>query len=443
MKKLFLILINVLLYTSVLFSQVDDVHKELLRLALENNYEIQKAELDIANSEQQVKQVKAYTLPQLSGSIDVKNYIELPTVILPGEMLGAPNDIETQMGRPNNGDVGISASYLIPNKALLADLKTAKESTELYKLLKIKTEEDVIYQVSYLYYYYLASWESLKIIEENIKILEENKRIATNLVISDMALPNDTNRICVKINDLYKQVNLIEASLLEQKNKIRLLIGNENYQFPEPNTYAEYSHNNQEIELKDSVTRTEIQILEKQLEIQNLQIKKSKAAYRPTTSLYASYAYNTQQNDFTDVFKLDEWNNISLVGLKMTIPIFSGGRNKAKVQQTKLNYQIAEKNIEQATQNFNQERQQALNKFFTLQENCKIQLDNIEQTNDIYNVSLLKYEEGLLPLTELLISTSDLSNAKLSYTKSLLELFMAELDVLKSNCNLNTLINKF
>jgi outer membrane protein TolC len=442
MKKLFFILINVLLFTSVLFSQVDDVHKELLRLALENNYEIQKAELDIANSEQQVKQVKAYTLPQLSGSIDVKNYIELPTVILPGEMLGAPNDIETHMGRPYNGDIGISASYLIPNQALLTDLKAVKESTELYKLLKVKTEEDVIYQVSYLYYCYLASLESLKIIEENIEILKENKRIAANLVNNDMALPTDTNRIVVKINDLEKQVNLIEASLLEQENGIRLLIGNKDYQFLEPNLNIELNQNNQEIGLVDSVKRTDILILEKQLEIENLQIKKSKTAYRPTTSLYASYAYNVQQNDFADVFKLDDWNNISLIGLKMTIPIFSGGRNKAKVQQIKLNYQIAEKNIEQATQNFNQERQQALNKFFTLQENCEIQFDNIEQTNDIYKVSLLKYEEGLLPLTELLISTSDLSNAKLSYTKSLLELFMAELDVLKSNCNLNTLTNK-
>lgn len=442
MKKLFLTLINVLMFTSVLFSQVDDVHKELLRMALENNCEIQKAKLDIAKSEQQTKQVQSYTLPQLSGAIEVKDYIKLPTVILPGAMLGAPSDIETHLGRQYNGDVGITASYLIPNKALLTDLKTAKESTELYQLLKIRTEEDVIYQVSYSYYYYLATLESLKIIEENIEILEKNKQIATNLLISDMALPTDTNRISVKINDLYKQVNLIDASLLEQKNRIRLLIGDENYQFPEPNIEVEYSQSNQKIELKESVTRTEIQILEKQLEIQNLQIKKSKAAYQPTTSLYASYAYNVQQNDFGDIFKLDDWNNISLVGIKMTIPIFTGGRNKAKVQQSKLDTQIAEENIKQATQNFNQKQQQTLNQYYTVKENCKIQLDNIQQTNDIYKVSLLKYEEGLLPLTELLISTSDLSNAKLSYTKSLLELFMAELDVLKSNSNLNTLTNK-
>ena len=47
MKKLFLTLINVLLFTNAIFSQIDDVHKELLRMALENNYEIQKAEFDI------------------------------------------------------------------------------------------------------------------------------------------------------------------------------------------------------------------------------------------------------------------------------------------------------------------------------------------------------------------------------------------------------------
>ena len=61
-------------------------------------------------------------------------------------------------------------------------------------------------------------------------------------------------------------------------------------------------------------------------------------SYYATLSVYASYGYNAQQDNFKDVFQSDNWNNQSLVGVKATIPIFSGGRNNEKVQQAKLNF---------------------------------------------------------------------------------------------------------
>jgi len=440
MKKMFLILISGYLFTGTLFSQVDSLHENLLRQALEHNYQIQKAQLDIENSQSQVKQVRSYALPQISGSVDVKHYMAMPTVVIPGAMFGLNHDIETHLGRPNNGDAGITASNLIINQSFLYDLKTAKSSAELYKLLKIKTEDDVIYQLSYSYYYYLASMESLKILQENISILQENKTITTHLINNDMALSTDTSRIELRINELDKQENLLNSSLLEQKNRIKLLIGNENFIFPDSVRDIEHDYSNQAIELPDSTSRIDIQILEKQLAIQNLQIKKAKAAYIPTLSVYASYGYNAQQDNFKDVFQSDNWNNQSLVGVKATIPIFSGGRNNEKVQQAKLNYKIAETNLAMAKQNYNQEKKETFNKYFELKKNCEIQHKSIKLSEDIYKVSLLKYQKGILSLTDLLTASSDLSNAKLNYTKSLLDLYMAELDVLQSNGQLGSLI---
>ena len=439
MKKMCLILIVGMMLTGNLHAQADPLHKELIRLALDNNRNIQKAELDITSSELQMKQVRSYRLPQLSAGIESKYYIERPTIILPGETFGSPVDIKTQLGKPINADGSIRASQLLLNKSLWYDLKTVEKSSDLYKLMKIKTEEDVIYQVSLAYYYYLSTLEGLKIIRENTSLLLKNKQIATRLIENDMALPTDTNRIDLKINELKKQENLLNVSLLEQQNGIRMLIDDGDFQFPEPEEEAGYNQEILPAEWNTSVNRTDIQILEKQLTIQDLQIEKAKAAYRPTTSLYASYGINVQQDHLKDMFLPENWNQILLLGFQTSIPIYSGGRNKAKIQQTRVNYMTAETNLAQAKLNETKKKNETYNKYLTLQQNRDIQLKNITLSSEIYKVSLLKYEEGLLPLTDLLTASTDMSNAKLNHTRSSLELYMGALDVLKSNGMLNTL----
>ena len=54
-------------------------------------------------------------------------------------------------------------------------------------------------------------------------------------------------------------------------------------------------------------------------------------------------------------------------------------------------------------------------------------------------MSLLKYKEGILPLSDLLEADTDLSKSKINYTQSNLDVFIAELNLLKARGRLNSL----
>lgn len=441
MNKFLLTLATLYFWQLPVFSQINDVHGELLKIALENNYDIKEAQLENSSETEKIKQVKSYIIPQVNGGIESTNYINMPKVYLPGEMFGSPNEIEAEFGKTYNLDAGLSASILVYNKAIFTDIKTAKKSAELHKLLEIKTKEDVVFQISYAYYYYLASQESLKILDENKQMLQENKAITKTLITSGMALVSDGKRIDIKINNIEKQIELVKASLIEQENNIRLLLGIEDYSIPFSTDSISHDLRLLGVSQSDSIVRTELLVLENNLSIHNLQIQKAKSAYRPTTSLYATYGFNAQRDEVRYMFPINDWNNVSMVGFKTSIPIFAGGRHKSKVQEAKINYQVAQTTYNQAQHKYNQEKTESILKFKTYQQNCKTQQNSVELSEDIYSATLLNYKEGLLPLTDLLIADSDLNTAKLNYTKSLLDLYMSELEVLQSFGKLYTLLN--
>lgn len=62
-------------------------------------------------------------------------------------------------------------------------------------------------------------------------------------------------------------------------------------------------------------------------------VRAERAGYIPTLTGYFAYNYSAQ----SDQFKFENENNSYTLGLNLSIPIFSGGSTRAKVQQAKIN----------------------------------------------------------------------------------------------------------
>ncbi len=440
MIKKFLILTFIVSAFFSVSAQINGIHRKLLKTALQNNHTIKQSAFELERQEKKVVEVRSSALPSINGEMNTNKYIDMPTVVIPGALFGMPQDIEGSLGKPYNLDAGVSASQLLFSMPFIYGLKTAKNSVELYKQLKIKSEEDVIYQVSHLYYTYLATIKSLEILEQNLEMINGNKKITQSLVENNMALPSDVKRLEVTEAEISNQINTVKTALQEQELRIALLVGAESYTIPESNDSLQINAN-------DSLTdysytsRTELGLLEKQLQLEELNVKSAKAAYYPSLALFGSYMFNAQRDEFNYFSSDEKWNKISLIGLKLSVPIFSGLQRSSKVKQAKINHDITQNQLAQAQINYKHEQIIAHKQYETHQKNSATLYENTLRTKDLYKVTLLKYQEGLLPLTELLIANSDLSSSKLNYTKSLLDLYVAELNIYKATGQLKRLVN--
>src|SRR5690554_4237600 len=91
--SIILVVIFNLVFVSLLPAQEADHHftlKDALNYALTNSVAIQQSILDQERATHTVSEIRSQALPQLSGSGDFNYFPNIPTQILPGEIIGQP-----------------------------------------------------------------------------------------------------------------------------------------------------------------------------------------------------------------------------------------------------------------------------------------------------------------------------------------------------------------
>jgi outer membrane protein TolC len=190
--------------------------------------------------------------------------------------------------------------------------------------------------------------------------------------------------------------------------------------------------------------RIEYRLLKKQEELQEFQKKAYKAEYYPSLALAGNYSYNGISNKF-DMFKgsgsTASWYSMANVSLTLKIPIFDGFARRSRVSQAsvtlkELNKQKEETALALNTQ-FENAKLQVQNNLTTIQ----AQKENVDLANEVYNSTQNNYKLGLANLTDLLDAETSLTDAQNNYNEALLQYKLAELDIIKSNGNLKSLLN--
>jgi outer membrane protein TolC len=190
--------------------------------------------------------------------------------------------------------------------------------------------------------------------------------------------------------------------------------------------------------------RIEYRLLKKQEELQEFQKKAYKAEYYPSLALSGNYSYNGISNKF-DMFKgsgsTANWYSMAAVSLTLKVPIFDGFARRSRVSQAsvtlkELNKQKEETALALNTQ-FENAKLQVQNNLTTIQ----AQKENVDLANEVYNSTQNNYNLGLANLTDLLDAETSLTEAQNNYNEALLQYKLAELDIIKSNGNLKSLLN--
>ena len=82
----------------------------------------------------------------------------------------------------------------------------------------------------------------------------------------------------------------------------------------------------------------------------------------------------------------------------------------------------------------------AVNKVLQTRATVKSQQNNVALANDVFTVVADQYNKGVSSLTDLLNAETSLISSQSSYTQSLIQMKLAEVEYLKSSGNLSNLL---
>jgi outer membrane protein len=455
MRK-YLLMFIFLASVTIVFGQANN---EIIKLsineaqayALQNNRSVKSAKIDIDVATKQIRETVAIGLPQFNVTgnylhqfvvpeLNFGQYLDvnaLPDVgyLTKDDFTNAyKNSPSIQLGVRNNTTFDFTVSQLIFSGEYLVGLQAFKVLKQVIEKTSVKTEFVTKESVSNTYFMILVLSESYRVLNANLESVSQTYNEMVKMNQQGFNEETDVDQIKISQSNLKRLLTSIKS---QEEISVKLLKFQLGMDF------------NQQIELTDSLQQfidegnmqylvapvfdvlksVDYQIVNDQVEVSSLQLKREKSKYLPTLSGFYRHEEQTNAPSFNFAVK-------DVVGGSLNFPIFMSGQRSARVGQAKFNLQKAELNKEDATQGLIMEFDTALNNYQTAYNNFTTNKESIILTKKVYDKSLIKYHEGVSTSFELSQNQTQYLTAEAAYYNSILSLLnaKAKLDrILSSN----------
>ncbi len=407
--------------------------------AIEYNYTLRNAALDIEKARYKVKETVAIGLPQASATVNYNDNIALPVQLIPGDFFNQPGqDIEVQFGTRYSASLSGTINQLLFSGSYIVGLQASKAYLEQSKKSYVKNKIDVIKTASEAYFMVLASEEGIKVIDSTLaitrKLAEETKAIVAN----GFAEETDADQLELLISELEVSRNNALSQLEIAKSYLKFHLGlqsNDDVVLEESLTSLVENAEPEALFAKPFMPANNIdfQILKNQQDLALLQVKLEKSNYLPTLSAFLNYQTQAQRNQWDFFNNQGKWFSSSVIGVNMAIPIFSSGEKHARVKQAQFDVEKTRVAEEQLSTNLRLMYETNFNDLQTAMLTYENTVKNKQIAEKIFKRTGIKYREGMA-------SSLDLLNTHNQYLTAQSQFINAALNLLKQDVSLETLL---
>ena len=408
--------------------------------AYQNQAKVKNALLDEQIAYQKVKEVTSIGLPQLSGSFDIKDYVEIPTSLLPGQFFGAPPGtyIPVKFGTQYNATAGLSASQLLFDGGYIVALQATKLVSELSKQLTTRTKIEIATNVRKAYYSVLIGDERMKLMNANVerikKLSEDTKALNANGFVEKI----DVDRITLAYNNLMLEKEKVQRFLDLSLNLLKFQMGmDQSATLTLTDKLSDITFQVLDVsaEKVDYKKRVEYSILTSQKRANELDLKRNRFGYYPTVVAYAAANANAQRDEFDFFDTKKSWYPIGIVGATINVPIFDGLQKHHRIQQSKLNLMKSENDLKSIESAIDLDVANAKTLLQNSSQSLDMQKQNIALAEEVFRVSKLKYDQGIGSNIEVITAETALKESQANYYSALYDALVAKVDYDKATGN--------
>ena len=424
--------------------------QQCLDFAVNNSYAAHRANLSIREAEHQIHEARAGVLPQINASGSFDNNIVLPTMMMPGEIIGEPGtQIPVQIGTKNTLDLSAAAEQVLFAPSLFTGIKMAKNNRELQALRATMTKEEIIFDVCYVFYDIINSMQELDNINYMITRQDSLSLLMKKRVEENITREVDLNRVRVNLTNLHARSENIKSTISQQKRYLQILIGmpvGDGFELEDALIERPAGDGFESVlpfPLKlqagsPSFNKVELDILNKQKDILALDILLNKRGYLPTLSAIASAGYQFQSDNLN--LRKEPWFSTAIVGVRLSIPIFDSFGKRNKIKQKQVQLQQLDWDIMETQQNVLVSYLDAKDRLLVTYHLVQAQAENMLLAEKVYTQTMALYSEGLANITDLLETETSLREAKIAYTTELIRYKKTEVDLSKASGTLEEVL---
>ena len=425
MKSIFLTCLLSIAGLTALFGQagIETIHLSLddaRNYALEHNRTLKNAALDIRLAEAERWKNITTLLPQVSASLDYQNFFDYKIDL--GGM---------SIAMPSYGSLGLTSAIGV-SAAQIIGVQLSNISAKMSDINQKLTEQDITSQVKILYYSALVTEKTIDLLTANLENLRQLYNYSQKAVDVGAAEQIDADQLLV-------QVATMETGLNSAKRNHEMVLNSLRLQLCIPVTTEivltqsiedllnEEESNRLLSEIFVPEKNYTLQLMEESTLLSKKQVRMAQWAYAPSIRIF--HQYNTRK-----YFSNERTMNMTppnLLGVSLSVPIFSSGNRYSAVQSAKRSYE-KQLNVLADTQDAMQiQHRQLCFNLVSAKENFATQAKNVTVTQRVFDNISKKYEYGHASSLDVTTSGTNLINAQSSYVQSLLEYVKATIELEK------------
>ncbi|WP_436516051.1 TolC family protein [Ekhidna sp. To15] len=419
--------------------------QECIDYALGNNEQLKIKQLDKEIAEAEVRKTISMGLPQANANIGLNYNFEPQRSLIdistfdPTVPVGTEQEVS--FAQNYDGNIGLSVDQLLFDGSYFVGLQAAKTYKELSTKEHVKSQIDIAEAVSKAYYNALIAEEQLELLEKNMSRLDTLLRETDQMYLAGFAEKVDVDRIRVNYNNLKveysrsKELKDISRKLLkfqmgmDLNQPINLAETLEEVSVEVPVVPSETFDYNQRIEFSQLETNRSLAYLD---------LKNNKVQYLPKLYARLGYGWNTAASSSSDLFVSRRWLDNGVVGVTASIPIFDGFLKSNKIQQNRLQVKQIENQMSFVKKSIDLEIEQSQISLSSQLETLEVQKQNMELAQEVYDISKIKYQEGVGSNIEVINADASLKEAQTNYLNSLYQAITSQIELKKA---LGTLYN--
>lgn len=409
---------------------------QAVEFAVANSAQTQIKQLELAKADAQIKEFRATGLPQLNGSVNYQHFLNLPTSLLPAEIFGgeAGTFAEVQFGLSNNLTAGAELSTLIFDGSFFTGLKAQRIYKDLIYKQTDQSEFEIKKNVTKAYLGVIIAERNKKILEKNVENLEKTLSETEVIFENGFAEKLDVSRLQLSFDNLNTEITRIDRLINLSKNVLKFQM---NYPMEKPIVLSESLDDladlvfMEEVDLDSKIDiskRPEFGVLAVGEQLNELNIEALRRGYLPSLVGFANAQTAIQRNN---LFNEDEpgFFPTTIVGLALSVPIWDSFSKRSKIQQAKVDLEIAKVQKSEFERAVNLEVYNArLNYENSMnQVNSRKRSENL--ANEIYKTAQIKFKEGVGSSLELVQAEQNLYSAQANYASALYDLVVAKTDL--------------
>ena len=408
--------------------------KQCIDTALVHNKTLKIAQSDIEITNNKNKEAKGGLIPKLYGNVDYRYYTDLPYQLLPASVFGGPPGVykEAQFGVPHNLNANLTLDVPLYSPQVIGAITVSKRAKELNEIQFQQTEEQVVFDVTNLYYNAQLVSNQITFIKSSLNNNEKLLSTIQLLYSQQMVKGTDVDKIKLQQSQLNTQLNKANAQYQQVLNLLKLQLGMSPSRLI---TIEENFNTSSEVVKYTTKSTSDILSLNTREQLLKSELKTLKRSHLPSFSFYGTYGTSGFGNygGTNDFFKTYP---VGFAGVKMSWMIFSGTTLEYKIFQKREEIKQNTTRLELLNDKQNVQIENAHMQYDVASSNLLSAKSQLTLSETIYSKTLILQKEGLASLTDVLLSDNTQKEAQQTYLSALVDVMRADLELKKVSGNI-------